>query len=348
MERNKIKLNSYAKINLSLDVGRPLASGMHPVDMIMQQISLCDEVVIEVSKEVAKEASGADSCIALTCSNSELPTDNTNLAYRAAELMLEAHRSGLEPDLKEKTLDERALVKPGIRIHIEKRIPLAAGLAGGSSNAAAVIIGLNYLLDLGYSLDELCALGAKLGSDVPFCIMGQMNDSMASTAARATGTGTDLKPCAPLDAYVLIAKPRIGVSTKEVYQGIDAVAPSDIEARPKNEEFERALSALKEATTNNDCSDQREEQLRVIGRNSINVLELYTLKAYPEVARLKEQIKNACKVADANPISVLMSGSGPTVYALFTDEADAIKIAENLRNAFPNPDECFIATCETI
>lgn len=352
----KIEINSHAKINLSLDVGPVRPDGMHPVDMIMQQIPLADKVTVEAY------ASTDQLVIELACDNPEIPTDQRNLAYRAAELMLEAlkEKSKAEPlleDIRESSIIEADVAgeeddKLAIKINIDKRIPVAAGLAGGSGNAAAVIHALNSILDMNLSLSELCQIGARLGSDVPFCIMGQAalnsslpdyikNDPLAKATARARGTGTDLRPCAGLNAHVLLVKPSIGVSTKEVYQGIDNC---EIEARPNNDEFEASLNALSvlkdtEPDTDRDdenvfvdCTLSEQELIEIVRRNCINVLENYTLSAYPEVMQIKEQINRACQENDISPISILMSGSGPTVYALFTKESEMKAVSENLKN----------------
>ncbi len=306
-----------------------MPNGMHPVDMIMQQISLHDEVKISVFENAMEGISVNDiskeqEAITLTCDNPELPLDGGNIAYGAAKKIMDISAES-----------HKAEMKPGIIIDIKKNIPLAAGLAGGSSNAAAVILGLNSLLDLNFSLRELCDIGAELGSDVPFCILGQAaankdlpeyikNDDMAKTAARARGTGTSLEPCSPLRAKLILAKPSIGVSTGEVYKGIDRYfdemrAQRQPILRPNNDLFQRAL----------------EKGDVEITSNMINLLENYTLKAYPEVAWLKESMTKKCSGANR----VLMSGSGPTVYAIYIDnpmcEEDFNKLIKYLNEERP-------------
>ena len=334
MEKS-IKINAYAKINLSLDVGEVMPNGMHPVDMIMQQISLHDEVTISIPESPGKENAPN---IIISCDNPNLPADSGNIAYRAAEKMLliakekcnnnnvdQPYHKEENKELTEKNFYANSLI--AIDIDIKKNIPLAAGLAGGSSNAAAVIHGLNALLEMKLSLSELCEVGAELGSDVPFCILGQAKlnenlpneirqDPLATAAARATGTGTTLSPCPPLRAGMLLAKPEIGVSTKDAYLGIDRYFQECKTRglkvkRPDNDAFVSALS------NHDECA---------IKDNMINLLENYTLTAYPEVGELKELLKNRCPQSD----KILMSGSGPTVYALFFGDADPIQLPSEL------------------
>lgn len=299
----EIKVSSYAKINFSIDVTGVLENGMHTVDMIMHQIDFYDDVNLTFS-QMEDAANGAVE-INLTTNRHYLPTDQRNLAYKAAELMLE--RFG-----------ERI---PGgsLSIHIHKRIPVAAGMAGGSGNGAAVLHGLNALWNLDLSLEELCQLGSQLGSDVPFSVMGQarMNfhlpenvrkDRLAVSCARATGTGTDMEPLHAVKKALVIAKPPIGVSTKEVYQGIDRC---EIGERPDNDILAKAIFQRDDQGLLNQC---------------VNVLENYTLHAYPEVANLKAVLEK-----DNRAEKVLMSGSGPTVFAVYQKLGEARKACSMLR-----------------
>jgi 4-diphosphocytidyl-2-C-methyl-D-erythritol kinase len=194
-----------------------------------------------------------------------------------------------------------------VKIDILKNIPVAAGLAGGSGNGAAVILGLNHLWELGLNVEEMCKVAAMLGSDVPFTLMGQAkgntclgekinNDKLATTCALATGTGTEMMPLPAIKKDILLSKPSISVSTAEVYKGMKLDELSD---RPNNKE-------LIEALENGDFDK--------IKANMINVLEQYTLANYDMVVETKNKIKEACPTA-----SVLMSGSGPTVFAIVED-----------------------------
>ena len=290
--KREIAIKSFAKINLSLDVLGLLENGLHQVDMIMQQISLHDLVTVRI-----EEGSSSDEII-LTCNNPHVPADSGNLAHGAV-LVMKEYLSENHPGRYDKLR---------VEIDIEKNIPMAAGLAGGSGNAAAVLHGLNSLLELDLGLQELCQMGRALGSDVPFCIIGQAKgnenlpvkvreDDLASFAARARGTGTDLSPVKPIKAKVVIEKPDFGVSTKEVYKGIDSV---EIPERPDTDKLEE---------------DMEKGDILSAAENMINVLENYTLSAYPEV----NKVKNKLKAAYPDAIKVLMSGSGPTVFVLLSE-----------------------------
>lgn len=304
-----IMLFSYAKINLSIDVGDVMPSGMHPVDMVMQQISLRDEISIRFTDEMPPEPINSFGAnlkgfeIYLRTNLRYLPNNRYNLAWRAAELMIDEYGDRVNP-------------KGLIEIFIKKRIPVAAGMAGGSGNAAAIMHGLNAMWELGLSLEELCEQGAKLGSDIPFCLMAQAKSNkdlpenirysnIASTCARARGTGTELSKVRPLKSSILVVTPRLSVSTRTVFTGIDECTISD---RPNNDKLCRAL---------------RYGDKNTVYSEMINVLEEFTLKEYPEVAELKRYMIEICEGAR----KVLMSGSGPTVFAIFDSESQAKKYA---------------------
>ncbi len=285
-----IGLKSYAKINLSLDVKGVTDDGMHLVEMVMQQILLCDEVAMRWTPAEAAGTADHDALqINLKTNRSYLPTDERNLAYQAALVMRD-----IAENAPAGTLD----------INIKKRIPVAAGLAGGSGNGAAVLHGLNVLWDLGLSLQQLCDAGAKLGSDVPFCVMGQAaenealkdrfaGDPLACHCALATGTGTDLVPLKGLKSHIVLSKPPISVSTAKAYQGIDNI---EIKTRPNTAELIEGLKT---------------RDLSRIEKNMVNVLENYTLMEYPTVVYTKNKMQELC-----GERAVLMSGSGPSVYGL--------------------------------
>lgn len=297
----EIKVLSFAKINLSIDVGEARDSGYHDVDMIMQQLSFHDDVSIKFDSMDDGTCGNID--ILVKTNRYYIPTDERNLAYKAAALMIDEYGDKIPSG--------------HIYINILKRVPVAAGLAGGSGNGAAVLHGLNLLWKLDLDISELMELGAKLGSDVPFSIIGQAkanytfpkklkSDPMASTCARATGRGTELEPVRGIARPIVIAKPPMGVSTPEVYKGIDSC---EISERPDNDKLitDMAMSS------------------RDIYDNFINVLETYTLKAYPEVAALKEIVEKT----DAD--KVLMSGSGPTIFAVYRNMKSAMKACEDIR-----------------
>ena len=296
----QIDLKAFAKINLTLDVCGILDNGFHEVSMILQQILLCDDVHVEW-KENAVSHQGIK--IMLSTNRYYLPVDERNLAYKAAMLMTEKYGQNMNGT---------------ITIYIRKRIPVAAGLAGGSSNGAAVIHALNRLWDLKLNLQELCETGAALGSDVPFCIMGQAaadeslksfyaNDPLACHCALATGTGTTLKPVTGLRSHLVLSKPAISVSTAEVYRGIDSEI---IPERPDNKEMIAGL-----------CSNNQ----TVIHKNMINVLENFTLKRYPVIVYTKNKMQQLCSCD-----GVLMSGSGPTVYGLCQDIRESKEICRRM------------------
>ena len=295
----QIRLKSYGKINLSLDVLGKLENGYHEVEMVMQQILLHDDVVV---KWLAQQELRDSIEVELSTNKPYLPKDQRNLAYKAALLMIELYGQNRRGKL---------------RIDIKKRLPVAAGLAGGSGNGAAVVHAINYLWDLRLSVAELCSIGSKLGSDVPFSIMGQAKanpdlglerDPLATHCAVATGTGTELRPITGLKSHLLLSKPPIGVSTAEVYQGLD---PNRIEKRPNTEELVQAL---------------KRDDIKIIRKNMINVLENFTLTRYPSVMYTKNNVE---RLFDEK--AVLMSGSGPTIFALCKTRAEAQRAYEELK-----------------
>lgn len=250
----------------------------------MQQVSLFD--IIDVTWE---ESDAEKLNISIRTNKPYLPTDERNLAYKAAMLM-----------------NEEAGKKGNLSIDIEKRIPVAAGLAGGSGNAAAVIIALNRLWQLSKNTVELCEIGGKLGADIPFMILVQ---NSRYTCALGEGTGGELTPLSSeLDMYFTLSKPKFGVSTKEVYQGIDSMT-----------EYEHPdIPGLIKALEEND----NEKALCCMG----NVLEAYTLSAYPKVEKLKKRVLDTEGIRYA-----MMSGSGPTIIGFYDNFNDAKNAAEYLR-----------------
>jgi 4-diphosphocytidyl-2-C-methyl-D-erythritol kinase len=273
VESLKLLVKAPAKINLSLDVLHKRPDGYHEVKMVMTTIDLADRI------ELTPLPSDT---IRIVSYNRFVPDDHRNLAYQAAKL-----------------LKERFNVRSGVAISITKTIPVAAGLAGGSSDAAATLRGLNKLWNLGLTLDELAELGAEIGSDVSFCVYGG--------TALATGRGEKIEHIpAPPPCWVILAKPTIGVSTAEVYRNLNlaSIVHPDVDAMVK---------AIKEQDYDGICS--------LVG----NVLEEVTLKMHPEVAQIKEQMKRFG--ADA----VLMSGSGPTVFGLVRHDSRLHRIYNGLR-----------------
>ncbi len=274
--KKAMELRSYAKINLGLDVLGRRENGYHDVRMVMQTVFLYDTVKMEKTEEEG---------IFVSTNLFYLPNDKNNLAYRAAELLREEFQ-----------------LKGGVRITLQKRIPVSAGLAGGSSNAAAVLVGMNIMYDLGLSTKALMERGVALGADVPYCIM--------RGTVLAEGIGEILTPVAPMPkAYVLLAKPAINVSTPKVYQKLDELT---IVEHP---DIDGVLEGLKE------------QDLHKVASSMGNVLEQVTISQYPVIAKIKEAMLSA------GALNAMMSGSGPTVFGIFERQADAWKAKEALRES---------------
>lgn len=262
-----------AKINLSLDVIGKRSDGYHDVEMIMTTIDLADRVRIYTIEQDRIEVS---------LESRYVPSDERNLAFKAAIAF--KRRYGLPS---------------GVHIHIEKNIPVSAGLGGGSTDAAAVLRGLNRLWSLGIPMRELADLGASIGTDVPFCVYGN--------TAIATGRGEKIEPLAsPPSCWVVLAKPNIGVSTRAIFQQINLREV----VHPNTREIIHALSSKEFARMCNSVG---------------NVLEDVTLKLYPEVQRIKDIMKQM------GAPGVLMSGSGPTVYSLVENYSKAKRIYNGMR-----------------
>jgi 4-diphosphocytidyl-2-C-methyl-D-erythritol kinase len=279
---NSISLKSRAKINLSIDVIGKREDGYHIVEMIMQTIDLYDDIKL---KELEEDN------ITIKSECSYIPLNEDNIVYKAAKL-----------------IKEKMDIKKGIEIFIKKNIPVAAGMAGGSSNAAAVLVGLNELWELGLSKDELRDLGLKLGADVPFCIEGG--------TALAEGIGEKLTYIKGInkDVNILVCKPDIFVSTKEVYQSLDI---KNIEKRPDNK-------LLIEKLKNDDIVS--------VSNNMVNVLEEVTSKKYSDI----KVIENI--IAKNGAMGTMMSGSGPTVFGFFDNEEKAkrarVELLENYSQVY--------------
>lgn len=261
-----------AKINLTLDVLHKRPDNYHEIEMIMTTVDLSDRIGL---KEIP-------SGIQIESADRFVPDDSRNLAYQAAQLLKNTFR-----------------IKSGVLISLDKQIPVAAGLAGGSSDAAATLKGLNQLWKLNLSLDELATLGAKIGSDVSFCVYG------GTALAKGRGEIIEELP-APPHCWIILAKPTIGVSTADVYGAFDA-------AKAEHPNTEKMIQAL------------HDKDYQAMCDNLGNALESVTLKMHPEVAQIKDQMKRFG--ADA----VLMSGSGPTVFGLVQQEARIPRIYNGLR-----------------
>lgn len=262
-----------AKINLTLDTLYKRDDGYHEVEMIMTTVDLADRIGLEARQDGRIEIVSVDRFI---------PNDAKNLAYQAAALLKKTYN-----------------VSEGVSITIEKHIPVAAGLAGGSSDAAATLRGLNHVWNLNLSLDELAELGAHIGSDVPFCVYGG--------TALATGRGEKIEHLSsPAACWVILAKPIIGVSTAEIYGQLNL----ETAYHPDTQAMIRAV---------------KEKDFPLMIENLGNTLEDVTLNLYPEVRELKEQMKRF------GAEGVLMSGSGPTVFGIVQQESRAQRVVNGLR-----------------
>ena len=272
---NELRLKARAKVNLGLDVVRRREDGYHEVRMIMQTVALCDQLLLKKTKEQGIRL--------LLGEHSYVPSDEGNLAYRAAALLFEEFKpvSGLE-------------------IHLEKHIPVAAGLAGGSSDAAAVLFGINRLFHLGLSLEELQDRGVKIGADVPYCIM--------RGTALAEGIGEKLTrlPKAP-PCTVLLAKPPVSLSTKWVYQNLKV---QELTSHP---DIDGQICALEEGN------------LKDLAAKMQNVLETVSVPAHPEIGRIRDIMK------ENGALNAMMSGSGPTVFGLFEEMENAERCRDIIR-----------------
>jgi len=266
-------VNAPAKINFALDVLGRRPNGYHDVAMIMQTIALYDTITVNTDCEEIK----------LTSNCSEIPTDERNIAYKAAQYLKDNYR-----------------IESGVHIHIEKRIPVAAGLAGGSTDAAAVLKLLNEAWELKLSKEELMEAGLKLGADVPFCIQG------GTCLAEGLGEKLTIIDKTP-DCCILLVKPSVGVSTKEVYQGLKL---EEISQRPD-------IPGMLQAIENND--------LGALCSSMGNVLETVTTKMHPVIIELKQ------KLMELGAMGSLMSGSGPTVFGVFEDMSTAQRAYDSIK-----------------
>ena len=272
----QIELKSLAKINLGLDVLGRRENGYHDVRMIMQSIYLYDEVKIKRTKNPGIE---------IKTNLYFLPTGKENIAYKAAEMLIEEFH-----------------IEEGVHITLNKHIPVAAGMAGGSSNAAAVLYGMNKMFDLKLTQTELMERGVKLGADVPYCIM--------RGTVLAEGIGEELTTLTPMPkCFVLIAKPPISVSTKVVYEALDS---KELVEHP---DIDGLIGAI------------RAKNLEQIAGHMGNVLETVTIPNYPVIAEIKDHMM------EHGAVHAMMSGSGPTVFGLFANGDTAVAAYEAMRES---------------
>lgn len=271
---DKLELKAYGKINLGLDVIRKRPDGYHDLDMVMQMVDVYDDVILT-------QIEGTE--IVVRTDTAVLSNGTDNLAYMAARMLM----------------DEFGITQ-GLEITIKKRIPIAGGMAGGSSDCAATLKGVNQMFDLGLSKEELMERGVRLGADVPYCILGG--------TAIARGIGEILTPLpTPPECHVIIAKPPVSVSTAFVYGNI---RPDKIERRP---DIEAMVSAIKT------------QDLYKLAESLYNVMEDITVPQYPIIQEIKTVM------LDNGALNSIMSGSGPTVFGLYDDIEKAGQTVELLK-----------------
>ena len=270
----ELKLKAKAKINLGLDVVRKREDGYHEVRMIMQMINLYDKITLRKKTEPG---------ITVTANLSYLPVNEDNLVYRAAKLLMDEFQ-----------------VDGGLEIELQKYIPVAAGMAGGSTDAAAVMVGVNRIFQLGLNKKQLMERGVKIGADVPFCIM--------RGTALAEGIGEELTPLPAMPhCSLVIAKPKIHVSTKFVYGNLKV---GELTEHP---DIDVQVQAL------------RENNLEQLVTRMGNVLETVTIPAYPVIDEIKHTMMKY------GAMGAMMSGSGPTVFGIFEKEDKAQEVCRLLK-----------------
>lgn len=275
-----LEKKAYAKINISLDVTGKRDDGYHLVSMVMQSIGIYDSLRFMRSSEPGIRLHSEKAAAGVVM-------DETNLIYKAAKRLFDEYR-----------------IDGGVDITLKKNIPVAAGLAGGSTDAACTLIGINEMLELGIRTGILMDIGASIGADVPYCIMGG--------TALAEGIGEKLTRLSPFPkAYIVLAKPERGVSTAEVYRAIDSMDIPD-DKRPDNSRIIKGLDA---------------GSLSYIAGNMKNVLQLVTEPMVPEIRELITIMK------DSGAVNAMMSGSGPSTFGLFTDEEPALKAVEEIKRS---------------
>ena len=279
----QVGLKAYAKINLGLDVLRKREDGYHEVRMIMQSIKLYDKLIM---KKTSKDE------IVLHSNLGYLPNNDKNLVYKAIQLMKEEFG-----------------ITQGVKAELEKKIPVAAGMAGGSTDAAAALVGMNRLFRLELTKEKLMELDARLGADVPYCVL--------RGTALSEGIGEILTPLNPIPScYILIAKPGINVSTRFVYENLEA---DKLSYHP---DIDGMMAAI----------DQGD--LKGITDRLSNVLETVTEKRYPIISKIKETMM------EQGAMNSIMSGSGPTVFGIFEQKKTAmnallkVQEIEMVKNAY--------------
>lgn len=274
----EVEIDSYSKINLTLNILAKRQDGYHNIETIMQSINLADRVFIKEEKEGIK----------IKCNHSQVPIDDQSLAYRSAEKIL-----------------NRCRVTKGVKIEIDKKIPLASGMAGGSANSASILVGINKLFTLNLSNEDLRGMGEELGMDVPFCI--QNGTALAYHRGEKV---TSLSPVNP-PLWIIIINPGFEIPTKWAYNNLDL----NLIKREKNN-TKAMLEALKGGGA------------RGIAKNLFNSFEELIIEKYPEIGKIKDRL------IEEGALGALMSGSGSTVFGIAQNEEQALKIYKNLKSEY--------------
>ena len=275
---NEIEIDSYSKINLTLNILAKRQDGYHDIETIMQSINLADRIFIKEEKEEIK----------IKCSHPLVPVDSQSLTYRSAEKILRRYR-----------------ITRGVKIEIDKKIPLASGMAGGSANSASILVGINKLFALNLSNKDLREIGEELGMDVPFCIQ--------NGTALAYHKGEKVTPLSPINPplWIIIINPGFEIPTKWAYNNLN------LEWLKKEKNNTKGmLNALKEG------------ELPGIAKNLFNSFEGLIIKKYPEIGKIKDRL------IEEGALGALMSGSGPTVFGIAQNKEQALKIYEKLKSEY--------------
>lgn len=271
----QIKLKAYGKVNLCLDILGTREDGYHEVRMVMQTVGIYDRLTMERQAQAA---------ISLETNLPYLPVGEQNLVYRAIDL-----------------LRQEFGIHEGVAVKLQKFIPVSAGMAGGSADAAAALVGMNRMFHLRLGRRELMERGVKLGADVPYCIL------RGTALAEGIGERLTMLPPPP-SCHVLLVKPKVNVSTKQAYEAYDACR--DI----RHPDVDGMLRAL------------RKKDLRALAAKMGNVLEKVTAAEYPVIGEIEQEMR------DCGALEAMMTGSGPTVFGLFRRRADAERARERLRS----------------
>ena len=285
---DSISVEAYAKINIGLDVRGIRDDGYHDVRMVMQTIDICDTIILKKRE---------DSVITVVSDNDKIPSGSDNLAYKAAEEFRNEFNSEFSDEFDDWEF--------GVDIIIQKRIPVSAGLGGGSADAAAVLKGMNILFNTGLSRDRLMQIGSRVGSDVPFCIFGW--------TAYAGGRGEKINPLLGFPkTHLVIVKPiDLGISTAKAYSALDN------EESLYHPEIDSLVDALHEAAPIED----------IVGYMG-NTFERVMVREHPVIGEIKTALE------ENGALRSLMSGSGPSVYGIFKDEESAKKCADAMKERF--------------